>query len=184
MAENYHECYHCPLIHPELCEVSEANSGDNYSHTSGAWVGGTMDLEPHAETMSLGGASGAVAFRALDALQRRKIVYVGLFPNLLVSLHPDYVLTHRIEPLTPSSCLIECSWLFAPEAVATPGFDPSYAVDFWDLTNRQDWSAVETATGDGVAHYCQAALEPRGRGVPFVTRCPRLSREPVTSSTR
>src|SRR5690606_14894841 len=23
------------------------------------------------------------------------------------------------------------------------GFDPSYAVDFWDITNRQDWSACE-----------------------------------------
>ena len=22
IAENYHECYHCPLIHPELCQVS------------------------------------------------------------------------------------------------------------------------------------------------------------------
>ena len=25
-----------------------------------------------------------------------------------------------------------------------PGFDPAYAVDFWDLTNRQDWAAVES----------------------------------------
>ena len=24
------------------------------------------------------------------------------------------------------------------------GFDPAYAVDFWDLTNRQDWSACES----------------------------------------
>jgi Rieske 2Fe-2S family protein len=27
--------------------------------------------------------------------------------------------------------------------VADPGFDPAYAVDFWDLTNRQDWTACE-----------------------------------------
>ena len=24
IAENYHECYHCPLIHPELCQVTPA----------------------------------------------------------------------------------------------------------------------------------------------------------------
>ena len=30
IAENYHECYHCPLIHPELCQVSPPTSGDNY----------------------------------------------------------------------------------------------------------------------------------------------------------
>jgi Rieske 2Fe-2S family protein len=183
--ENYHECYHCPLIHPELCEVSEASSGDNYSHTSGAWVGGTMDLEPHAETMSLGGASGGVAFRALDAVQRRKVVYVSLFPNLLVSLHPDYVLTHRIEPLTPSSSLVECSWLFAPEAVATPGFDPSYAVDFWDLTNRQDWSAVESVQRGMVSsHYMPGLLSSQEDAVyQFVTMVARgYVGEPVTSA--
>jgi hypothetical protein len=27
---------------------------------------------------------------------------------------------------------------------AQPDFDPSYAVDFWDLTNRQDWAACES----------------------------------------
>jgi Rieske 2Fe-2S family protein len=27
VTENYHECYHCPLIHPELCQVSPPTSG-------------------------------------------------------------------------------------------------------------------------------------------------------------
>jgi Rieske 2Fe-2S family protein len=27
--------------------------------------------------------------------------------------------------------------------VSRPGFDPAYAVDLWDLTNRQDWAACE-----------------------------------------
>ena len=26
------------------------------------------------------------------------------------------------------------------EAFEQPGFDPAYAVDFWDITNRQDWA--------------------------------------------
>jgi Rieske 2Fe-2S family protein len=61
----------------------------------------------------------------------------------LISLHPDYVMTHRLEPLSPDHTFVECQWLFDPEAVARPGFDPAYAVDFWDLTNRQDWAACE-----------------------------------------
>jgi Rieske 2Fe-2S family protein len=28
--------------------------------------------------------------------------------------------------------------------VAAPGFDPGYAVEFWDITNRQDWRACES----------------------------------------
>jgi Rieske 2Fe-2S family protein len=39
---------------------------------------------------------------------------------------------------------VECEWLFPPEALDRPGLDPSYAVEFWDLTNRQDWAAVES----------------------------------------
>jgi Rieske 2Fe-2S family protein len=142
--ENYHECYHCPLIHPELCEVSHSDSGDNFQEVNGAWVGGDMDLADHAETMSLDGRSGGIVMPGLDELQRRQVLYVNLFPNLLVSLHPDYVLTHRIDPVTPATSRVECQWLFPPEAVERPGFDPSYAVDFWDLTNRQDWAAVES----------------------------------------
>jgi Rieske 2Fe-2S family protein len=140
--ENYHECYHCPVIHPELCTVSPPASGDNYRRP-GAWFGGTMDLEAHAVTMSMSGASGGTFLPGLDAAQRRKVVYIGLFPNLLLSLHPDYVMTHRIEPRAAGETSIECQWLFPAEALARDDFDPAYAVDFWDVTNRQDWSACE-----------------------------------------
>ena len=52
-------------------------------------VGGDMDLADHAETMSLDGRSGGIVMPGLDELQRRQVLYVNLFPNLLVSLHPD-----------------------------------------------------------------------------------------------
>ena len=71
------------------------------------------------------------------------MLYVGLFPNFLLSLHPDYVMTHRIEPRAAGESWVECQWLFSPEAVARDDFDPAYAVDFWDVTNRQDWNACE-----------------------------------------
>ncbi len=142
--ENYQECYHCPLIHPELCRVSPPLSGDNYENHTGAWVGGTMDLAEGAATMSLDGRSGGTAIRGLSPQELRSVAYIGLFPSLLLSLHPDYVMTHRVQPLTTGTTWVECQWLFPPEAVERPDFDPSYAVDFWDLTNRQDWSAVES----------------------------------------
>jgi Rieske 2Fe-2S family protein len=142
--ENYHECYHCPLIHPELCRVTIANSGDNYRTEPGAFVGGTMALADHAETMSMNGALVGAVRPLLDEAQRRQVVYLNIFPNLLLSLHPDYVMTHRIEPTGPTTSTIECQWLFDPAVVSQPGFDPSNATDLWDLTNRQDWAAVES----------------------------------------
>jgi Rieske 2Fe-2S family protein len=137
--ENYHECYHCPAIHPELCRVSPPDSGDNYQ-PQGLWAGGSMTLVDGAETMSMTGASGGVFLRGVTGPLRRKVEYLHLFPNLLLSLHPDYVMTHLLDPAGAGRTKVTCQWLFPPEA---DGADPSYAVDFWDLTNRQDWGACE-----------------------------------------
>jgi glycine betaine catabolism A len=138
--ENYHECGHCPLIHPALCRVSPPASGVNVAARRGAFVGGAMQLADGAATMSLDGRSPLAPLPGLTAELCRQVLYVQLFPNLLVSLHPDYVLTHRIEPLTATTSAVECQWLFAADA----DFDPSFAVDFWDLTNREDRAAVES----------------------------------------
>jgi Rieske 2Fe-2S family protein len=135
VVENYHECYHCPLIHPELCQVSPPASGDNYD-LPGAWVGGAMDLREGAETMSLSGRSGGTFLSGVDT---RRVLYLGLFPNLLVSLHPDYVMTHRLEPVAPDRTDVHCSWYVPPDVA-----DARYAVDFWDVTNRQDMAACES----------------------------------------
>jgi Rieske 2Fe-2S family protein len=143
IVENYHECYHCSSIHPELCRVSPPASGVNLE-PDGAWVGGIMELADDAVTMSLDGRTGGTMLPGLSSEQRRQVLYVGLFPNLLISLHPDYVLTHLLTPLGPGETRVECAWLFEPEAVERSGFDPSYAVEFWDLTNRQDWHACES----------------------------------------
>jgi glycine betaine catabolism A len=143
LSENYHECYHCPTIHPELCSVSPPHSGENYE-SSGAWIGGWMELRDGAVTMSLDGHSDGAPLRGLSGDALRTVIYVGIFPNVLLSLHPDYVMTHVLMPTAADRTVIECSWAFAPQAVSAPGFDPSYAVDFWDLTNRQDWAACES----------------------------------------
>jgi phenylpropionate dioxygenase-like ring-hydroxylating dioxygenase large terminal subunit len=143
IVENYNECYHCSTIHPELCEVTPPESGYDHQPT-GMWCGGTMDLKEHAVTMSLDGSSRGANFRGVDERLARQVWYLTVMPNLLLSLHPDYVMTHRLTPLGVDRTQIECSWLFPPEAFELDGFDPAYAVDFWDITNREDWSACES----------------------------------------
>jgi Rieske 2Fe-2S family protein len=174
IVENYQECYHCPLIHPELCEVTVADSGDNYD-LPGAWVGGSMVLKDHAETMSLDGRSLGVPIPGVD---RRQVLYLGLFPNLLLSLHPDYMMTHRMVPLAADRTWVECSWFFPPDAGDRPDFDPRYAVDFWDLTNREDWSACESVQrGLSSPHFTPGPLAPNEDAVHrWVTLIGRLYR--------
>jgi len=155
LVENYHECYHCDEIHPELCRVSAPLSGHDFA-PRGAWRGGTMELVDGAQTMSLDGRSGGVRMRHVDDRAARDIYYVSIFPNLLVSVHPDYVMTHTLRPLAPNRTAVTCSWLFPPEAFDSEGFDPAYAADFWDITNRQDWAACEgVQRGVGAIGYRQ-----------------------------
>ena len=167
IVENYQECYHCSMIHPELCRVSPPRAGRTSSAT-GNWVGGWMDLREGAETMSLDGRSGGAAMARLDEHEQRTVMYVAVLPNLLISLHPDYVMTHLLVPLTPDRTRIRCSWAFPAEVAAREGFDPAYAVDFWDLTNRQDWSACESVQRGMAAPALRArpARPRRGRRLP------------------
>ena len=160
LSENYHECYHCPSIHPELCRVSPPKEGEDHD-SRGAWVGGSMMLEDFAETMSFDGKSHAPNLPNLVPGQEREVYYYQVFPNLLISPHPDYVLTHRMTPLAPNRTAVECEWLFSRKAVETEGFDPSYARDFWDVTNGQDWRACEgVQRGASSSAYRQGPLSP------------------------
>ncbi len=102
-------------------------------------------------------------------------MYLVGYPNLLVSLHPDYVMTHLMTPLAVDRTHVECAWAFPKDVAAKPDFDPSYAVDFWDLTNRQDWAACESVQrGLSSPHARPGPLAPDEDGVyQFVTRVAR-----------
>jgi glycine betaine catabolism A len=145
IVENYLECYHCAPIHPELCQVTPPESGVGYpAPPAGSWVGGPLALRDGVETMSLDGRSLGVPIPGLPATRTREVGYAALLPTLLVSPHPDYLMTHRLEPLTADRTRVECTWHFPAEAWERNGFDPAYAADFWDLVNRQDWTACES----------------------------------------
>ncbi len=152
MAENYSECYHCPGVHPQLNKLTPYDLGGDFD-PDGAWQGGWMELVESADTMSLGdGSSGASAhgstngrpsMRGITPVDERRVYYYLLWPMAFISIHPDYLLVHRLVPQGPDRTLVVCDWLFDPETIAAPGFDPSDAVAFWDLTNRQDWHVCE-----------------------------------------
>ncbi len=143
IAENYSECYHCPGVHPQLNRLTPYDQGRNLE-SEGPWAGGWMELANDADTMSTDGAThGRPPLPGLTADDERRIYYFVLWPNLLLSLHPDYVMTHQVWPIDAERSRVVCEWLFHPETMARPDFDPTDAIDFWDLTNRQDWRVCE-----------------------------------------
>ncbi len=143
IGENYSECLHCPGVHPELNRLSHYRSGVGIDG-DGAWCGGSMALAEHAATMGRGAATAVrPALAGLEGDALRTVLYFLLFPNVLVSLHPDYVMLHTLWPRAVDHTTVVCEWFFDPDALAAPGFDASDAVGFWDQVNREDWAVCE-----------------------------------------
>ena len=147
--QNYSECYHCPLIHPQLDRLSPSDSGRN-DLVEGAILGGYSELRKPGGSLTRSGVTARPPIRGLAPADRDRVYYYTVVPSLLLSLHPDYAMAHLVRPLAPDRTAISCAWLFEPETIAAAGFDPSDAVEFWDLTNRQDWTVCEL-TQRGVA---------------------------------
>lgn len=141
LAENYNECYHCGGVHPELCDVVPAfrrNGGGDLQ-----WERGI----PHrdgAYTFTWSGTTVREPFVGLNEDERLRHFGETLYPNLFLSLCCDHVTAFILWPHGPQRTLIDCHFLFAAEEIGRPGFDPSDAVEFWDVTNRQDWAICES----------------------------------------
>jgi Rieske 2Fe-2S family protein len=141
LLENYNECYHCGPVHPELCRLVPA-----FRQRGGA----DLDWErgiPHREgawTFTASGTTTREPFPGLDADERARHKGELVYPNLMLSLSADHVAAFTLRPEGPGRTTILCDFLFHPDEIARPGFDPSDAVEFWDLVNRQDWAICES----------------------------------------
>jgi Rieske 2Fe-2S family protein len=146
IVENYNECYHCGPVHPELCELVPA-----FKERGGR----DLDWEhgiPHREgatTFTFTGTTDRAPFPGLTEEERTRHKGELVYPNLMLSCSADHVAAFRLRPRDAGRTRIECDVLFHPEEMARPSFDPSDAVGFWDLVNRQDWRICE-AVQDGM----------------------------------
>jgi phenylpropionate dioxygenase-like ring-hydroxylating dioxygenase large terminal subunit len=145
VVENYNECYHCGPVHPELCEVVPAfkDGGRELDWDAGI---------PHrdgATTFTRIGTTTRAPFPGLSEDERTRHKGELLYPNMMLSLSSDHVAAFTLWPIEAGRTRIDCDFLFHPAEIARPGFDPSDAVEFWDLVNRQDWRICE-AVQDGM----------------------------------
>ncbi|MGI9113820.1 MAG: (2Fe-2S)-binding protein [Chthoniobacterales bacterium] len=142
IVENYSECYHCPGVHPALSKLTPYDSAEN-DLNEGPFLGGFMSIaRGHSLTMS--GNACALPVGDFAGEDFHRVFYYSIFPNMLLSMHPDYVMVHQLRPESPDRTLISCDWFFHPEAAAGDRrFNPADAIEFWDMTNKQDWHVCE-----------------------------------------
>jgi Rieske 2Fe-2S family protein len=139
--ENYSECYHCPGVHPMLSKVSPYDSAEN-DVCEGPFLGGFMSITKGAG-LTMSGKACALPVGDIRSEDHARVFYYSIFPNMLLSLHPEYLMVHQLWPKSPERTLILCDWFFHPEAFDRGDFHPNDAIDFWDMTNQQDWHVCE-----------------------------------------
>jgi glycine betaine catabolism A len=146
ICENYNECYHCGGVHPELCAVVPAFRVAGGAAPGGGqldWARGIAHREG-AYTFTHSGTSNRRPFPGLNEDERTRHKGEVIYPNLFVSLACDHVAAFILEPRGAERTDITCHFLFEPESMAKQGFDPNDTVEFWDITNRQDWIICES----------------------------------------
>lgn len=160
--QNYSECLHCPVIHPELAAVLPYQSGAN-DLAEGAFLGGYMEVTPPHESATMSGKpAGRLVSDALTPEDRQRAYYYSIMPNMLLSIHPDYVNYYMIHPVAHDHTLVESQWLFHPETLDGPDWNPADAIEFWDVTNRQDWDIIERGQlGIASRRYSPGPYSPR-----------------------
>src|SRR6266576_2027497 len=99
--ENYSECYHCPLVHPALSKVSPYDSAEN-DLCEGPFLGGFMPITS-GTSLTMSGNACALPVGEIKAEDHKRVFYYSIFPNMLLSMHPDYVMVHQIWPQAPGS---------------------------------------------------------------------------------
>jgi len=136
--QNYSECYHCPSVHPVLNKLTPYRNSTN-DLDEGPFLGGPMKMSMAGGSMTMNGQRCALPLGEVSGDDLDLVYYYTIFPSFFLSFHPDYVLVHRAQPIAANQTRILCEWYFHPDAIADSEFDPSGAIEFWDMTNRQDW---------------------------------------------
>ena len=136
VVENYNECLHCPVVHPELVQVvplfrfgevwdGETRDGGN-EMVDGAR---SFTVTGHSELPTLPGLLDEDLTRYYGAYQ---------FPNLLLNIHPDCAMYYIGYPKGPNHTTVVSEYLFRPETIADPDvFKPEPVVELWDSSRSK-----------------------------------------------
>ncbi|MBZ5737732.1 aromatic ring-hydroxylating oxygenase subunit alpha [Nocardioides mangrovi] len=147
--ENYNECLHCPTIHPELVAVVPAyKRGDIFEdgrHDGGVSLadGRTAIVDDPRLRLPLLPGFHQAGGQGSQGGDPESYYGAGVYPTMFLDVDGSSCLATAVFPTGPQSCRLVTEYLFSPEAIADPAFDPSPVVEFNERVTRQDNEACE-----------------------------------------
>ena len=141
LVENYNECLHCPAVHPELVavvptyrrgEVVEAGRHD-----------GGVTIANDGTSFTTSGRSPLPVMPGFEAHEATSIFAAYIFPNMFLDISGTSAVATSLHPRGPQETTVVAEYLFRPEVIARPDFDPSEIVEFTELVAHQDYVVCE-----------------------------------------
>jgi Rieske 2Fe-2S family protein len=140
MNENYNECLHCPSVHPELVDLIPLYRSGRVDEDDESWG---VHLSDGVTSLTLTGTSDLPRLPGLSEDDVHCYYGSHIFMSMSLNLTSDCVLAYYYFPRGPEKTHVVQHFLFRPETIADPGFDPSPLVDFDRLVYGQDIEICE-----------------------------------------
>jgi Rieske 2Fe-2S family protein len=141
IVENYNECLHCPTVHPELVAIVP-------TYRTGSVVDPSRDdggvaLGEGMTTFSHTGRSPLPLLEGMDPVAANSYFGGVVFPNMFIDVTGTSAIATTLQPRGPAHTTVVTEYLFTPEAIAQPDFDPGEIVAFSELVAAQDYAVCE-----------------------------------------
>src|SRR5262249_56000571 len=111
----------------------------------GGILGGYMTITAKGGSVTTSGRMCGAPLGEIGGEELQRVYYYSIFPSAFLTIQPDFVMATRLSPVSVARTRVVCDFLFAPESLASPDFDPEDGIEIWDVTNRQDWRMCELA---------------------------------------
>lgn len=146
--ENFSECYHCPALHNSLCAaVPQFSAG--YGTVTGPKGQGAEIAEKYTGFSASGQLTGSV----LPGVDERMFYGALLWPTGQIVCVSDHVTLLCMIPVSADETRVVGYWLFQQEDIDAEDFDPSGAVELFDVTNKEDFDACERMQRNTTTSY-------------------------------
>lgn len=158
IVENYQECLHCTRVHPELVDlVPVYRTGWVVDHERAD--GGVSLARGHSfATVD----TGLPLLPGIDDLDASSYYGGTIFPNGFIDVTGTCAIVSTLFPKGPNLTTMTMEFLFAPETIEAPGFDPSSVVEFNELVATQDNVVCERVQqGVGSKAFTHGVLSPK-----------------------
>ncbi|MBA4167477.1 MAG: Rieske (2Fe-2S) protein, partial [Chitinophagaceae bacterium] len=157
--ENFRECYHCNVGHPEYIRAVEGihkNDPDHVSAMAERWKSLGFDAPPvqftseswhHCQrypfhqgfvTESLDGQPVAPLMGDYTEADMGTFCVVA-YPNFWFESSSDHAITMQHTPVSPTLTRLTMTWFVDENAVEGKDYTVENVIAFWKITGEQDW---------------------------------------------